>query len=140
MLQIKNLLKRYKKQLPFLVFFTLLCWIYFSMDPSKSSYFLKCPLKSISGYDCAGCGIQRAFHELLHFRILKAFQYNPLFVISIPFLVFLLFLNFSKNEKLKTSVKKYIFHKNFIILLLIIVFVFSLLRNSHYYKTMMGFL
>lgn len=136
MLQIKNLIKNYKKQLLFLVVFIIFCGIYFFVDPSESSFFLKCPLKTMSGYDCAGCGVQRAFHGLLHLRIVKAFQYNPLYIISIPFLVLILFVNFSKNEILKARVNNYIFSKISIVLLLIVVFVFSLIRNFDCYKTM----
>ena len=140
MLQIKSLFKSYKNQLLFLVVFIILCVIYFFLNPSTSSYFPKCPLKSISGYECAGCGAQRAFHELLHLRISKAFKCNPLFVASIPFLFFVLLINSTRNETLKTTVNHYVFSKKNIALLLIIVFVFSLFRNSDYYKTIIGFL
>ena len=76
----------------FCVFFVCLVSLYFFIDPSKSGYFLKCPLKTITGYECAGCGVQRAFHELLHFRLLEALKLNPLFVISAPVLLMLLLM------------------------------------------------
>ncbi|MPT30406.1 MAG: DUF2752 domain-containing protein [Chryseobacterium sp.] len=95
----------------------------------------------MTGYECAGCGVQRAFHSLLHFRFLEAFKYNPLFVISIPVLVFVLLINFVKRYyNLKIKLDNYIFNKKSIILILIIVFVFSLLRNSDYYKVIIEYL
>ncbi|WP_394332192.1 DUF2752 domain-containing protein [Epilithonimonas hungarica] len=115
--------------------------IYYFFDPTKYSFFLKCPLKTMTGYECAGCGVQRAFHSLLHFRFLEAFKYNPLFVISIPVLVFVLLINFVKRYyNLKIKLDNYIFNKKSIILILIIVFVFSLLRNSDYYKAIIEYL
>jgi len=133
-LKINTLIKNNKKQIAFCVFFTCLICLYFFIDPSKSGYFLKCPLKTITGYECAGCGVQRAFHELLHFRFLEAFKLNPLFVISIPFITIISIINFSENEKLKSRFTRFIKSKFFVFLLLIIVLVFSLLKNTDFYK------
>ncbi|WP_409414973.1 DUF2752 domain-containing protein [Epilithonimonas sp.] len=95
----------------------------------------------ITGYDCAGCGIQRSFHSLLHFRLLEAFKFNPLFVISIPFLILALLLYlFNKNDKLSVKLDNYVFNKKIIVFVLIIIFVFSLLRNSDYYKAIIEYL
>jgi len=140
-LQIKGLIKRYNKQAIIFVFFVTLIGVYYLFDPTKSPFFLKCPLKMITGYDCAGCGIQRSFHSLLHFRLLEAFKFNPLFVISIPFLILALLLYlFNKNDKLSVKLDNYVFNKKIIVFVLIIIFVFSLLRNSDYYKAIIEYL
>ena len=133
-LKIKLLLRDKKKTIAVFVFFLILICVYYFFDPLKYSFFLKCPLKTITGYECAGCGVQRAFHSLLHFRFLEAFKFNPLFVISIPFLLMLVFINFSKNPKLKVGVDRFIINKMFVFVVLIIVFVFSLLKNTDFYK------
>lgn len=133
-LKVNTLIKNNKKQIAFWVFFGCLISVYFFIDPSKSSYFLKCPLKTITGYECAGCGVQRAFHSLLHFRILEAFKFNPLFVISIPVLLIILIFNYSENEKLKLGINRFFKSKTFVFVVLIIVFVFSLLKNTDFYK------
>ena len=133
-LQIKTLMKNNKSSLVFCGFFICLVCLYFFIDPSKSAYFLKCPTKMITGYECAGCGVQRAFHELLHFRFLQAFKFNPLFFISIPFLLIYLIINFSNNQKLKDLVKRFMMGKTFVFIVFIIVFVFSLLKNTGFYK------
>ncbi|SDE84595.1 Protein of unknown function [Epilithonimonas hungarica] len=140
-MKVKSLIKNRKKSIVIFVFFLTLICIYYFFDPTKYSFFLKCPLKTMTGYECAGCGVQRAFHSLLHFRFLEAFKYNPLFVISIPVLVFVLLINFVKRYyNLKIKLDNYIFNKKSIILILIIVFVFSLLRNSDYYKAIIEYL
>lgn len=44
----------------------------------------RCILKTITGYDCPGCGAQRALHALLHGHIAMAWHYNPALFILIP--------------------------------------------------------
>lgn len=41
------------------------------------------------GLRCPGCGSQRAIHSLLHLQFKEAFLFNPLVIISIPFLILL---------------------------------------------------
>ena len=46
----------------------------------------KCPVKLLTGYDCPGCGFQRAFHALLHGNLWEAIHYNLFLLIAIPLL------------------------------------------------------
>lgn len=126
--------RKHKNQIIFLVFFVLLAGLYFLVDPSESSYFPQCPLKVMTGYECAGCGVQRSFHELLHFGFLEAFKFNPLFVFAIIVFLMIFAFQFSKKEKLKLRIDRFIGGKAFIFGLLIIVFVFSWLKNTDFYK------
>lgn len=64
-------------------------FIYFSFNPEDYP-FPQCPFRLLTGYKCPGCGSQRAMHQLLHLNIAKAFSYNALLVLAIPFLAFLL--------------------------------------------------
>jgi len=61
--------------------------VYSAYDPSVSRFFPKCPFKTLTGFDCPGCGSQRAIHSLLHGDIAGAFRFNALLIISIPFLL-----------------------------------------------------
>ena len=38
-----------------------------------------CPIKFLTGINCAGCGMTRAFIALLHLDVESAFHYHPLF-------------------------------------------------------------
>ena len=58
--------------------------VYFFIDPS-THHMPRCPFYSLTGYLCPGCGSQRAIHSLLHLDFLKAFSFNPLMVIAIPY-------------------------------------------------------
>ena len=61
--------------------------VYFYYNPTSSFWFPKCPVKLLTGYSCPGCGLQRAFHELLHGNFTQALSYNYFFVLSIPYLL-----------------------------------------------------
>ena len=63
-----------------------LVWVYSSFNPLASGLFPKCPFRSLTGWQCPGCGSQRAVHYLLNGRIGPAFRANPLMVLSIPYL------------------------------------------------------
>ena len=42
-----------------------LAWYYYTHDPSEGAG-AKCTFKLLTGYDCPGCGSQRALHAMLH--------------------------------------------------------------------------
>lgn len=40
--------------------------LYFIFDPAVTRWAPKCMFRVLTGYDCPGCGSQRALHALLH--------------------------------------------------------------------------
>jgi hypothetical protein len=62
----------------------LLWWF----DPAKTNL-PACTFHALTGLDCPGCGATRATHELLHGRLLTALRYNPLWVLSLPLVLYL---------------------------------------------------
>ena len=87
-----------KKTLAIILIVFLGIIIYYSFDPSGSTYFPKCPFYVLTGYKCPGCGSQRAIHHLLHLHLLKAINYNALMVFSIPLLFFLIIADLTKKK------------------------------------------
>ena len=82
------------KRLIFVVVFSIITIILYSLyifDPWGSSFYPPCPFHGLTGLYCPGCGSLRALHKLLHFQITGAFDYNPLMVLSIPFLLYSFF-------------------------------------------------
>ena len=57
-------------------------------NPATSGLFPPCPFLWLTGWYCPGCGSLRALHQLLHGNLRAAFAFNPLAVLSIPFLVY----------------------------------------------------
>ena len=62
--------------------------VVYHWNPEGAGFFPTCPLRTYTGYYCPGCGATRALHHLLHGHIGTAFGYNPLFVLSVPFLAY----------------------------------------------------
>src|SRR5215218_1422054 len=57
-------------------------------DPKTAGIFPVCPLYSLTGFACPGCGLTRGFHALFHGDILTALDYNamlPFFAVLIGF-------------------------------------------------------
>src|SRR5688572_8390072 len=48
--------------------------------------FPPCPFHKLTGFYCAGCGVTRALHHLLHGRLWRAMEFNPLAVLVLPWL------------------------------------------------------
>src|SRR5918998_6939019 len=47
-------------------------------NPSNVNFFPVCPLYSMTGIACPGCGLTRGFHALFHGDVLTALDYNAL--------------------------------------------------------------
>ena len=62
----------------------------FAFDPTKSGLFPPCPFNLVTGMHCPGCGTLRALHQLLHGSLLEALSLNPLIVVFIPILGYVL--------------------------------------------------
>lgn len=112
-----------------LVIIGVVFFVFAFFNPSEYSFFYACPIQKTTGYFCAGCGAQRALHQLLHFNYLEAFRLNSLFVISLPFLCIGGTLKVS-NLLFKKKYRFPLFYNNkFIIVCLIVIVLFAILRN-----------
>lgn len=47
-------------------------------DPSVANFLPVCPLYTLTGFACPGCGLTRGFHALFHGDILTALDFNAL--------------------------------------------------------------
>lgn len=68
------------------------------VDPAQSKWVPRCFFKFATGYDCPGCGSQRAIHALLHGHIADAWHYNALLILALPFLIFLLTVSVNRDR------------------------------------------
>jgi len=67
-----------------LLFCAVVALVFFAFDPTRVSFFPPCLFHLLTGWDCPGCGAQRALHELLHGDIIAALRLNAMFVLSLP--------------------------------------------------------
>jgi hypothetical protein len=47
-------------------------------DPVNAGFFPACPLYTLTGFACPGCGLTRGFHALFHGDVMGALGYNAL--------------------------------------------------------------
>jgi len=69
--------------------FACFCWYYTTHDPDLGFSF-KCTFRLLTGYDCPGCGSQRAFHALLNGDFASAWTFNPMVFFAVPAAVYYL--------------------------------------------------
>lgn len=62
--------------------------VLYRYNPLAVDFYPRCLLYVATGIYCPGCGVLRAMHALLHGRILTALDYNALFVVALPFLLY----------------------------------------------------
>ena len=62
----------------------------FVFEPGKSGIFPPCMFRTLTGLACPGCGSTRALHQLLHGHVGNAFTLNPLLLIVLPILLYVL--------------------------------------------------
>ena len=58
-------------------------------DPTTAGFFPVCPLYSMTGFACPGCGLTRGFHALFHGDVMGALDYNALIPVFAAFLGYL---------------------------------------------------
>jgi len=68
-------------------------------DPEHSSLYPPCLFYKATSLHCPGCGTGRAAHALLNGNWKRAMQMNPLLVLSIPVVIFMLIFPASTHIK-----------------------------------------
>ena len=61
---------------------------FFNPASPANQFFPKCPFRLLTGMQCPGCGSTRACYQLLHLHPVAAFKLNPLFMLTLPFIVY----------------------------------------------------
>lgn len=65
-------------------------------NPTTAGFFPTCPFRALTGFQCPGCGSTRACYQLVHLHPIAAFKLNPLFMLTLPFIIYGL-LGFTKS-------------------------------------------
>lgn len=100
---------------------------YFIFDPMEWGFMPRCVFHQITGLQCMGCGSQRMLHALLHGDIAGAFKANALFTCSLPFILFLLWLEMYKRKYSRLYARV---HSIFLIISVgVVLLLWMILRN-----------
>lgn len=106
--------------------------IYYYVDPVSSwlaQFMPKCMLKTLTGYDCPSCGIQRALHAVLNGELRAAFWLNPFLALALPYLALLLYVTLS-DDRVAQRLKPYVRHRYVAYAYIVLYFVWWILRNT----------
>jgi len=119
-----------KLYISIIALFVILIFVYKFFDPLAHDFFPKCPFLVITGYQCAGCGSQRAIHELLNLNISGAWHQNALLVVSLPYIFFGLIYNLIPEPSERILYwRKILFGPRAIIVVMILIVSFWVGRN-----------
>src|SRR5580765_485237 len=99
--------------------------LYFFVEP-KNGILPKCFFHELTGLYCPGCGVQRSFHALLNGHVLTAIDYNLLFILFLPLIIYFI-LAFALGKKHPSS--SFIYKPVFSFTVVIVVVSFWVLRN-----------
>ena len=80
------------------VFVAAIAAVYYFFDPSQIHIFPRCVVKVLTGYDCPGCGSQRALHALLHGNLAEAWHYNAGLMVILPLIAAYVVADFNRGR------------------------------------------
>jgi len=104
----------------------------FIFEPGKTGIFPACPFRTVTGFACPGCGSTRGLHRLLHGDVIGAFEFNPLMVLSLPFLLYAL-IRYTSAAASGRPIQKHFLKTKYIWLLFAVVMSFWVFRNTRFY-------
>src|SRR6266540_641485 len=104
----------------------------FIFEPGKSGFFLVCPFRALTGFTCPGCGSTRGLHRLLHGDIVSALEFNPLMVLSLPFLLYAL-VRYTAAAVSGRPLQRHNVDAKYIWMLFGVIMAFWIFRNTRFY-------
>jgi hypothetical protein len=104
----------------------------FIFEPGKSGFFPACPFRVLTGFTCPGCGSTRGLHRLLHGDVVAAFEFNPLMVLSLPFLLYAL-VRYTTAAVTGRPLKANRLNAKYIWVLFVVIISFWVFRNTRLY-------
>ena len=99
---------------------------YYYAEPS-AAFMPHCTFKALTGYDCPGCGFQRALHAALHGEFAMAWHYNAFVFFAVPAAIC-----FIVSEALRTKhpkLHRILFHPAVLTAILVAVVAWWIGRN-----------
>jgi hypothetical protein len=103
-----------------------------AFDPSTTHFLPVCPLYTLTGLACPGCGLTRGYHALFHGDVLGALDLNaliPIWTLVFGYMGISLLLTAVRGRGLTWK----FFSPSLLFGFLIVLLLFGVLRNLPYY-------
>lgn len=97
-------------------------------EPSSSSIYPPSPFRALTGLYCPGCGTLRGLHQLLHGNFRAALGFNPLMLLSLPYLIYS-YVRYSLPAFTNYKVRPLFIQPNWIWWIVKITLAYWILRN-----------
>lgn len=107
-------------------------YLFYNLNPETEPIFPKCPFLVLTGYECPGCGTQRAIHQLLHLNIASALKYNAFMVFALPYVFMGIYMEHLGGKKRNKRLFRILFGRYSAVVILVIIILFWILRNCHF--------
>jgi hypothetical protein len=104
----------------------------FLFEPGKTGFFPSCPFRVLTGFTCPGCGSTRGLHRLLHGDVIGAFEFNPLMVLALPFLLYAL-VRYTAAAVTGRPLERNRLNAKYIWMLFVVIMSFWVFRNTRLY-------
>ena len=104
----------------------------FIFEPGKTGFFPACPFRTLTGFTCPGCGSTRGLHRLLHGDVVSALEFNPLMVLSLPFLLYAL-VRYTAAAVSGRPLQRHNLDAKYIWMLFGVIMSFWIFRNTRFY-------
>lgn len=72
--------------------------LYAFIDPADTAWLPKCPVHLLTGFDCPGCGSQRALHAIFHGDLAEALRFNAMLFLFIPLIVLMALIEMRRER------------------------------------------
>lgn len=102
-------------------------FVYYLFDPLSAGWMPQCVFHRVTGLECAGCGLQRMLHSLLHLDFSGALRGNALAFFSLPVVLWAVWIFRTRERHPRTF--RLITSDRSIFVIVAVLSVWTLLRN-----------
>lgn len=99
------------------------------LDPAQYVFMPKCIFRMLTGWDCPGCGLQRAVHALLHGRFWEAVQYNYFLLLGIPYVLAVMYMEWFTSGEKHLRLRRVLYHRYVLYAYVMLYLAWWVLRN-----------
>lgn len=101
----------------------------FIFDPEVHPFFPQCPFLLTTGFECPGCGSQRAIHALLHLDLSAAIRANVFMVFALPYILIGIYLEYLGGKRRHPGMEKIFFGRWSALVVLLLILLYWVGRN-----------